>query len=316
MEVLSALRFGIERIPTGGNGGEHLDVFLTVARIEYQRCLATEVYRLEKGEVGVGAHGLLEDVVELHILLVVLYYACHTVCHCIDAECRIGGDGIHLRLQVHLHHGELLYRCALFGTAHLVAGCHCRVGGLYAYGLGGVDCDVYDLSGDAQTVEFGGVDRLAVEAEGTVVAQLYGVDCHGTVKAHVLEIECGVLGIGDGSFHTELALVARGDAHCHECQCCHDGRLCQKFYVHFLSILRFLLANLLIFFRLCRISPLFLHRHWHCRGLGGSVSYLTFRYFTPWVGMKQSPSRAMLVCRQRSRTYVRCCIPQLLSIRP
>ena len=50
--------------------GEYLYVVLVAAWIEYQSCVIAQGHRLEQGEIAVCPHGLLEDVVVLHLLLV------------------------------------------------------------------------------------------------------------------------------------------------------------------------------------------------------------------------------------------------------
>ena len=78
-------------------------------------------------------------------------------------------------LEVHLHQCELTNLTVLVRVLYLVVGGHARVFSRYVHGLGRVDGDVYNLSGDAETVELRIVGFVAGEAEFAVFIEFYRV---------------------------------------------------------------------------------------------------------------------------------------------
>ena len=112
-------------------------------------------------------------------------------------------------MQVNLLQGEFLDLFAILRTADFVLGGHLRILGLNGDGLRGINAHIDDLVGDSQTVEFRGCGAFFAEGEIALVAQFHGVEDVDAFETHVLEIEHGVGGIADLSFHIEFLMTAR-----------------------------------------------------------------------------------------------------------
>ena len=117
-------------------------------------------------------------------------------------------------LQVDLLLCELLDSVAVLRPLHLVVEAHGRIGGLDFNGFGGIDAEVDDLIGNTQTIELWSLNSIAGEAETARFIEFDRVHNHGSVKTHILEIQCRVLGLGNGSVDVELSFGTGSEGKC------------------------------------------------------------------------------------------------------
>ena len=66
MQVLAALGMGVVGVPAGSYGSKGLDILLVALRVEDQ----IVANGLEERKIRVGLHGLLVNIVKLHILFI------------------------------------------------------------------------------------------------------------------------------------------------------------------------------------------------------------------------------------------------------
>ena len=189
VQVQPALGFRIVCVPACCHGSEHLYVVLVAAWIEYQGCVIAQGHRLEQGEIAVCPHGLLEDVVVLHLLLVYGKNSTDGVANVVGVQSAVGYDAVDIGLQRHLPDGELLYLRAVVRACHLIVRCHGRVGGFHCNLADGVSGNVDNLVCYTETIELRCLRGIDGEIERAVLVQSYGVYNYGSVEAHVLEIE-------------------------------------------------------------------------------------------------------------------------------
>ena len=109
VQVLTTFGVGIEGVPAGGNSSKSLDVVGILARIEEQRALTVDGDILEQGEIGVCTHGLLEDVVALHVIFVGIYHLLDDGGNGVDAQRRVVGNSLTTRLQTDLAESKLFH---------------------------------------------------------------------------------------------------------------------------------------------------------------------------------------------------------------
>ena len=203
MQVGTALGIGVIGIPAGSHGGKELDVVLVGTGIENQRV----AQRLEQGEVGIRAVGLLEDIVRPDVLLVFANHAQNTVVHLVHAQCAVVRHGDGPVGQVNLLQCQFLDFLTVVRTAHLILGGHLRILCLEGHRLCRVDAHVDNLVVDAQTIELGGLGLLVGKGEGTVLVEFHGVEHRHLLQPHILEVEHGVLGIRNSTFNMEFLLA-------------------------------------------------------------------------------------------------------------
>ena len=225
VQVGTALGVGVVGVPAGGDGGIHLDIVLVGAWIEEQHV----AQRLEEREIGIRLVGSREDILLLDLVLVLLNHVEDAVVRLVDGELLVVADKDGTALEVHLLEGELLDFLTVVGTADLVLRGHLRIGSLDGHRLGRVDGDVDNLVADAQSVELGSLRSLAAEREAAVGTELDGVDRCDFADADVLQIEHGVLCLGDVSLYVKFLFAAR--SHAQQGQC-HDN-----IFLHLLRLL-------------------------------------------------------------------------------
>ena len=237
MQVLSAKGVGVISVPAGGYSGKGLDIFLALARIENQHVTQC----LEQGEIRGGHHRLLVDVVTLHIVLEDLHQAHNTVVGGLKTHVIVALQGNGTVLQVDLLLCELLDPVAVLRPLHLVVEAHGRIGGLDFNGFGGIDAEVDDLIGNTQTIELWSLNSIAGEAETARFIEFDRVHNHGSVKTHILEIQCRVFGLGNGSVDVELSFGTGSEGKCDHSK----GQRLQYSPFHIFSFL-FLFLDLII----------------------------------------------------------------------
>ena len=211
VQVLAAQRLRVVSVPARCHCGKGLYVLLAFARVEDEAVAE----RLEQGEIRRGAHRGLVDIVQLNVLLVSLNHPRYAVARQVEAEVAVAFHGDDAVQQVDLLEGQFLDSGALSRAFHRVARGHRGVRGVHDDALRRVNAQVDYLPGYAQAVELGRLGRLVGEAELSLAVELHRVNGHGAVKAHVLEVEHGVLGVGQGAAYAELPVVARAERNGH-----------------------------------------------------------------------------------------------------
>ena len=233
VEVLTTLRLRIISVPACSHGRIDLHVSLTAVRVEDIHRTAADDHRLEEGKIRVSLHRCLEDIVGLDLGLIIIEHGLHLRAFLIVGDIGVVGNGIELRLKIHLHQRELLDLRALLRTLHIILIRHRGIGSLDLHVLRGVDGHIDQLPVDAQPVELGVVGSLRVKREGAIGTQLHGVDGDGTVQTHVLKVKERVLGIADGARHMKLLLSARGDTQRHQKE---GGKFSEITYLHIIFL--------------------------------------------------------------------------------
>ena len=120
VQIYTALSLRPVRIPTGSDGGIGLDVVSIGTGIEDEALDVAQGESLEEGEVSIRLHGLLEDIVALHIVLIVDQQPLHGHLHTVHTRSGVVGHRIDLALQGKLQQGKLLDLGTVVGTRHLI----------------------------------------------------------------------------------------------------------------------------------------------------------------------------------------------------
>ena len=132
--------------------------------------LVAQYNGLEKGKVGICLHGLLKDIIALHLVLIGFKGLCDGGLYSFDAQIGTLDDVANLRLKCLLHACQLLDFTAVLASVDLILGGHCRIGGLDVHGFGGVDAHIDHLSGNTQAIEIRGFGGLFTERETPILA--------------------------------------------------------------------------------------------------------------------------------------------------
>ena len=163
---------------------------------------------MEQGEVGRSLHGFGIDVFLFDMLFVGVHYVVHAVFNGLHTQVGRLSNSVDLCLKLHLQQSQLLDFGAFVASADLISCRHVGIAGFHADLLCAVDGDVHNLPAYAKTVELGSLGCFSVEREGSIFAQTRRIDGHGTVQAHVVEVEHGVFCLADVSADAELLACA------------------------------------------------------------------------------------------------------------